>query len=147
MLAAAQFIAVLCCTIFAGAAVYINVVEHPARMSCGARIAGMVWAPSYKRAVPMQASLAIASFVAGMSAWILSGSFMWLLGAILIGAVVPITFLVIMPVNKQLLSPERDPDSPETQALLQRWGRLHAIRSVLSVLASFIYLGLLLNGR
>lgn len=147
MLAAAQFIAVLCCTIFAGAAVYINVVEHPARMSCGTRIAGMVWAPSYKRAIPMQASLAIASFFAGIGAWILSGSFLWLVGAILIGAVVPITFIVIIPVNKQLLSPERDADSSETHALLQRWGRLHAIRSALSVVASVIYLGLLLNGR
>ena len=31
----AQFVAVLACALFTGAAVYINLVEHPARMQCG----------------------------------------------------------------------------------------------------------------
>jgi uncharacterized membrane protein len=142
-----------CCSIpyavllhdFCRAAAYINLVEHPARMACGTRTAVTVWAPSYKRATLMQAPLAMVSFVAGVAAWILSGSLMWLAGAILIGAVVPVTLLVIMPTNKQLLEPERDAASTETKALLERWGRLHAIRSTLSVLASFIYLGWLLR--
>ena len=145
MLAAVQFIAILCCTIFAGAAVYINLVEHPARMGCGTQMAATVWAPSYQRATLMQAPLAIASFVAGIAAWALTGSLLWLIGAVLIGAVVPVTFIVIMPTNKRLLEPGRNMASSETHALLERWGRLHAIRSVLSLLACFVYLGLLLN--
>ncbi len=35
----AEFIAVLSCSLFAGAALYISLVEHPARMECGAEIA------------------------------------------------------------------------------------------------------------
>lgn len=143
MLAALQFIATLCATVFSGAAIYINLVEHPARMQCGTGIAARVWAPSYKRAVPMQASLAMASFLAGVAAWLLSGNILWLAAALLIGAVVPVTFLVIMPTNKQLLAPGRDPDSEETRNLLKCWGNLHAIRSVLSLLASLLYLALL----
>ncbi len=35
----AEFVAVLACSLFTGASVYINLVEHPARMECGVEIA------------------------------------------------------------------------------------------------------------
>ena len=50
MLQAFEFIATLCAALFAGAALYINLVEHPARMGLETRIAALQWAPSYKRA-------------------------------------------------------------------------------------------------
>jgi hypothetical protein len=59
----------------------------------------------------------------------------WLVAGVLIGVVVPFTLLVIMPTNRQLLAPGRDLASAETRALLVRWGRLHAVRSVLALLA------------
>lgn len=31
----AEFVAVLACALFAGAAVYVSLVEHPARLECG----------------------------------------------------------------------------------------------------------------
>lgn len=139
MLEVAQFIATFCCTIFAGAAVYINLVEHPARMGCDTKTAATVWDPSYKRATVMQAPLAILSFFAGVSAWLLGGGTLWLVGAVLIGLVVPFTFIVIMPTNHQLLAPGRDLASDETRALLQKWGRLHGVRSALSLVASVMF--------
>src|SRR5437899_10240858 len=142
MLNLAQFVATLCCTIFAGAAIYINLVEHPARMGCDTKTAAKVWAPSYKRATAMQAPLALLSFLAGVLAWLLGGGIMWLAGAMLVGLVVPFTFIVIMPTNNQLLAPERDLASAETRALLEKWGRLHAVRSLLSLVASVIYVAL-----
>jgi len=45
-----QFIAVLAATLFTGAAIYINVAEHPARMECGTVVAATVFGPSYRRA-------------------------------------------------------------------------------------------------
>ena len=39
MLTATQFVATLCSALFTGAAIYINLVEHPARMSCDTKIA------------------------------------------------------------------------------------------------------------
>lgn len=143
MLTATQFLATLCCAIFTGAAIYINLVEHPARMGCDTRIAATVWAPSYKRATVMQASLAILSFVMGVAAWLLGGGTAWLVGAVLIGLVVPFTLVVIKPTNNQLLAPGRDLASAETRALLEKWGRLHAVRSVLSLLATLVYLVLI----
>jgi hypothetical protein len=135
-----QFLAVLCCILFAGAAIYINLVEHPARMGCDTKTAATVWAPSYKRATLMQAPLAVISFLAGVAVWLLGGGLLWLIGALLIGLVVPFTFIAVMPTNNQLLAPGRDLSSAETRSLLEKWGRLHAIRSALSFLAAIVYL-------
>ncbi|HEV8554070.1 MAG TPA: DUF1772 domain-containing protein [Casimicrobiaceae bacterium] len=139
MLSTCQFLATLSCALFAGAAIYINLVEHPARMGCDTKIAATVWAPSYERATVMQASLAIVSLLSGAAAWLLDGGAMWLVGAVLIGSVVPFTFVVIMPTNRQLLSPGRDLTSSETRALLEKWGSLHAVRSLLSFAAALVF--------
>jgi hypothetical protein len=37
----AEFIALLSCALFTGAAVYITFVEHPARMQCGVELAAL----------------------------------------------------------------------------------------------------------
>ena len=63
-------VAAVCAGLFAGAAIYINAVEHPARLSCGNEVALREFAPSYRRATVMQASLAVAGCAAGLlSAW------------------------------------------------------------------------------
>jgi len=145
MLEAAQFFATLFCTLCAGAAIYISLVEHPARMGCDTKTAATVWSPRYKRGTMMQAPLAVLSFMSGVMAWLFGGGVMWLVGAVLIGLVVPFTFIAILPTNHQLLMPGRDLASIETRPLLEKWGRLHAVRSVLSLAASTLYLVLLLK--
>jgi hypothetical protein len=139
MLPLIQFIAVLATTLFAGAAIYINLVEHPARMSCSTEIAAAVWAPSYRRATVMQASLAITGTLAGFAAWMLGAGLMWLVAALCIFAVVPVTFIIIFPTNRKLLAAGRDAGSAETRQLLIKWGQLHAIRSALSLIASAMF--------
>ena len=143
MIQVLQFIATLAATLFAGAALYINVAEHPARMGLETRMAALQWAPSYKRATMLQAPLALLSFVAGTTAWLMGAGGGWLTGALLIGAVVPFTFIIIMPTNNRLLAPDRDLTSAETRELLQKWGRLHAVRTALSLVASITFLCLL----
>jgi hypothetical protein len=133
-------VAILACTLFAGAAVYINLVEHPARLSCGTEIAARQWAPSYERATVMQASLAVIATLAGVARWAQSRDLVWLAGAAAIFAVVPVTLLVIFPTNRKLLEPGRDPASAETRTLLETWGRLHAIRSALSLVAAVLFI-------
>jgi Domain of unknown function (DUF1772) len=133
-------VATLSAGLFSGAAIYINAVEHPARLSCGTELAVREFAPSYRRATVMQASLAITGCLTGLwSAW--AGSDTWLaLAAILLGAVVPFTLIVILPTNKDLLDDTLDPRSQNAMLLLIRWGRLHAIRSLLSTVAFVIFL-------
>jgi hypothetical protein len=141
MLPLVQLIAVLATTMFAGAAIYINLVEHPARMGCSTELAATQWAPSYKRATLMQAPLAVIGSLSGITVWWLGSDLPWLIASLLILAVVPFTLIIIEPTtNKQLLAPGRDLRSAETRELLVRWGRLHAIRSVLGLVASVIFI-------
>ena len=135
-----QFIATLTTSLFAGAAIYINVAEHPARMRLDTRAAAAQWAPSYHRATWLQAPLAIVGFLAGIGAWLFGSGLLWLVAALFIGAVVPFTFIVIMPTNRQLLEVGRDLGSSETRALLERWGRLHGVRSAISIIAAVLML-------
>jgi uncharacterized membrane protein len=141
---ALQFLATFAGTLFAGAALYINVAEHPARMGLGTSAAARQWAPSYKRATLLQAPLALLSLGCGLGAWALGAGVAWLIAALLVGSVVPVTFVVIMPTNKKLLAAERDLASDETRDLLVRWGRLHAVRTTLSLCGAAIYLWALL---
>lgn len=121
--------AVLCAGLFAGAALYINVVEHPTRMSCGTKFAVTEFVPSYKRAAWMQGLLAALGSLGAIAAWLFGAPAIWLAGGLLFAFVIPFTVLVVLPTNKQLLDPALDKDSKLADILLRRWARLHAIRS------------------
>ncbi len=135
-----QFVAILAATFFSGAAIYVNFAEHPARMECGTEVAVTVFGPSYRRATVMQVILAFAATIAGISAWILGAPRLWFVGAVLIFAVIPFTLIVIMPTNKKLLDPGLDRASEVAHQLLQDWGKLHAVRSILALGASVVFL-------
>jgi hypothetical protein len=114
-------------------------------MGLETRMAALQWVPSYKRATWLQALLAIVSLLCGAAVWLLGGVAGWLVAALLVGAVVPVTFAVIMPTNHRLLAPGRDLASAETRELLVRWGRLHAVRTILSLAGAVICIWLLLG--
>lgn len=93
----------------------------------------------------MQATLAAIGLFSSLAAWFGGATFWWAVAGVLLGSVIPFTLLVILPTNRQLLSPALDKRSAQTAQLLMRWARLHAIRSVVSVLALllFVYLSVL----
>jgi hypothetical protein len=109
-----EFVAGLACALFTGAAVYISLVEHPARMECGVDIAATEFLPSYRRATVMQATLAALGLLSSTAAWVAGATF-WLIGGVVLGAVIPFTLIVILPTNKPLLSPT--PDRPSAQTV------------------------------
>jgi anthrone oxygenase-like protein len=145
LISSLEFVAALAASLFAGAALYINVAEHPARMGLETRMAALQWAPSYKRATWLQAPLAILSLLCGVAVSLLGGGLGWLVAAALVGAVVPFTFVIILPTNHRLLAQGRDLSSSETRELLVRWGRLHASRTLLSLAGAIVYLWLILR--
>lgn len=68
-----ELIAMVSAGLFAGAAMYITFVEHPARLECGTELAVTEFVPSYRRATIMQASLAALGFLASVAAWLQDG--------------------------------------------------------------------------
>ena len=130
-----EALATICAGLFAGAAIYITFVEHPARLECGTELAATEFGPSYRRATVMQASLAAIGLIASVAAWLQSHALPELIGGLLLGAVIPFTLVVILPTNQRLVASDLDRRSRETAALLRHWGQLHAVRSVLSALA------------
>jgi len=124
---------------FAGAAIYINVAEHPARLHLPPSPLLTQWKPSYKRGFAMQSSLAIVGGVLGGLAWWHTGHWAWLAGAIVLVANWPYTLIAIMPLNLRLMATEPDHADESTRKGLERWARLHAVRSALGIVSVALY--------
>ncbi len=136
----AGYLALTFAAAFAGAAFYINFAEHPARLELDARALLTQWKFAYRRGFLMQSTLAALSAVLGVLAVFFADSWWWLGGAILIGANWPFTWFVIMPTNRALMeTPDTDADDT-ARGLIEQWGRLHAVRTALGVLAVIAYL-------
>jgi uncharacterized membrane protein len=78
--------------------------------------------------------------ISGALAWWESRDSLWLAGAIVLVANWPFTLLVIMPINLRLMATAPDSADAATRSLLERWGRLHAVRSVLGAIATLLFL-------
>jgi len=125
---------------FAGAAFYINFAEHPARLGLDDRNLLKQWKPSYDAGYTMQASLVVVTGVCGLIAAWMTFDWRWVLGAVLILANWPYTLLGIMPTNHLLKAIGENDAGPNSRVLLQTWGRLHAVRTVLGIAATLAFL-------
>jgi hypothetical protein len=70
--------ALVIATLFAGAALYISLVEHPARLGLADGPLLAQWQPSYKRALPIQSGLAVSGGLVGLTVGYLSADWRWL---------------------------------------------------------------------
>ena len=79
-------------------------------------------------------------FLLGLIAWWQTGDWRLLLGAALLIANWPYTLIGIMPTNNRLMEMPLDQAGPESRTLMESWGRLHAVRTALGLLATATFL-------
>ena len=133
-------LALIIAALFSGAALYVNVAEQPARLLLDDRALLTEWKPAYKRGFAMQASLAVIGFLLGLITWWQAGDWRWLSGAALLIANWPYTLVAIIQTNNQLMAMPVEQAGAESRALIERWGRLHAVRTALGALATVTFL-------
>ena len=130
--------------LFCGAAIYVLAVEHVARGELDDRAALTEWKPAYRRGAAMQATIALVATGLGAIAWWRTGNSWYGVGAILALLPWPWTLLFINPTNDKLFVMPIEAAGSESRRLLERWGRLHAVRMLLGACATVAFLVALL---
>ena len=129
--------ALVAAALFSGAALFVSLAEHPARMKLGNGAGVDHWRHSYRSATPLQFGLALISAILGVWAWWKTGDGLLLVGGLLIAAAILFTLVAIMPVNRRLGASDSSADG---SALLARWGRLHWVHTFLGLASVVAYL-------
>ena len=133
-------IALVAAAAFTGAAVYINVAEQPARLRLATPDLLTEWKPSYARGLQMQVTLVAVSTILSVLAAFVAGDWRWLIGGALIALNIPFTLLIILPTNNVLKATDPAAADERTRDLIEQWGRLHAVRSLLGLAATVAFL-------
>lgn len=137
---------------FSSIALYITVVEHPARQALDPLSAVKHWLPSFTRAAAMQSALTLTASMAAYKAYKATSNKLFLVASGLAFAIVPFTFACIMPTNKKLMSlhttltqadssvsdATKQQDLAAVQGQLSTWGKVHAVRTVTSIISSTV---------
>ena len=132
-------LALVCASLFAGAAIYINIAEQPARLLLDDSALLTQWKPSYKRCFTMQASLAVIGGLLGIIAFFTIGGWLWLAGAILLLANWPFTLIAIKPLNNKLMAIDPGDADASSRSQTKVWARLHAVRSALGAASALVF--------
>ncbi len=127
---------------FAGAAIYVNWVEQPARLALDGEALLSEWGPSDSRAVALLLAFALASTVAAFIAYFETQDVRFVFGALIVIASWPYAAFVMAPLNNQILA-LRGPDVGAARALVRQWGFVEAGFAAIGVAAVAMFLWIL----
>jgi len=128
--------------IFAGGALYINVVEHPARMEAPDMATAVTsWKPSFTRAARILSKVAMTSSATSISAYVATRDTGkehagWLVTGCLFMGIPILTKLIIIPLNNQLLDTDnciKEKGDEWIEENLNLWNRRHSYRTLLGL--------------
>jgi hypothetical protein len=123
----------------AGAGLYVNGVEQPARLALDDAAMLKEWGPSDRRGVALMAALALLSAVCGLSEWFATNDVRFAVGAVIAAASWPYTLFVMGPLNNQILT-LAPKDLGAARALVWQWGLLEYGQTVIALAAAATFL-------
>ena len=109
---------------FLGAAVYIGVVEQPARLALSGRAMIQEWKLSNRRATLMLSVFAVISAILAYIQFRADGDVRWIIGGVTILASWPYAYFVMMPVNVWLFAISPGGAVSPVRKLMRDWGLL-----------------------
>jgi hypothetical protein len=125
---------------FFGAALYVNLVEQPARLALDDEAILHEWTPSDRRGVALILGLSLLSAALGLVAYFASQEDVrWAIGALIVILVWPYTFFAMAPLNNQILT-LTSKDVGAARALVRQWGLLEFGQTAIGIVACAIFL-------
>lgn len=109
---------------FTGAALYLVLVEQPARLALDDSAMIREWAPADRRGFVLLGSLAVLAALAGLGAFAQNSDIRWLIGALVVLSSWPYTFFVVTPLNNRLLAEQAAKPEADARSLVAFWGQL-----------------------
>jgi uncharacterized membrane protein len=122
---------------FTGAALYIALVEQPARLALDDSSMVREWAPSDRRGFALLGALALAGAVAALAAYGQARDIRWLVGALIVATSWPYFYFVVVPINNRLLS-QNQPQA-DSRELVREWGFLEWGLVAIGLAASAVF--------
>jgi Domain of unknown function (DUF1772) len=122
-----------------GAAVYVNYVEQPARLALDDEALVKEWEPSDHRGFVVLAALALLSALFGFIAYRELDDVRWVLGALVVLASWPYTYVAIVPLNNRILALIEGGALHEARGVIKLWGLLELGQIGIGLAAVFIY--------
>jgi len=129
------FIAFALACAFVGSALYINLVEQPARLGLQPRAMVKEWTPSNQRGFMMTSAIALIASVLAFIDFGRSGDARLLIGAAVILATLPYAFFVIVPVNIWLYALPPEQARSDVQTLMREWGLMEWGQTALGLIS------------
>ena len=124
---------------FSGAALYINLVEQPARLALDDKSLLSEWRPSDRRGFALLASLALVAAVLGLATYFETQDVRWAIGAIVVICSWPYSFFAMVPMNNRILAISAN-DPGAARDLVSTWGLLEYGQTAIGLFACAAFL-------
>ena len=109
---------------FLGAAIYIGLVEHPARLKLGARAMVREWVVSDHRGTILLTTLSLVSAALAFIQFRISGDVRWIIGGLAILTSWPYEYYVLVPLSIWLYAVPPEKKSAPARKSMRDWGLL-----------------------
>ena len=128
---------------FAGAALYLNLVEQPARLALDDSSMMREWAPSDRRGFALLGGLSLVAALAGLAAFAQGSDIRWLVGGLIALASWPYVYFVIVPLNNRLLAAAPGQPAADSREIVTFWGLLEWGLFAIGVASSAVFASIL----